>query len=55
VPLACSAAVVFCQPVRVDYTVVGGKFIVKNGQLVTVDEGRLIEKHNQAAKRLLAG
>lgn len=49
------AAIVFGQPVNVDYTVVGGKFIVKEGQLVTVDEGNLIEKHNKAAKRLLAG
>ena len=49
------SAVVFCQPVRVDYTVVGGRFVVKNGQLVTIDEGKLIEKHNKAAKRLLAG
>ncbi|MEW6404544.1 MAG: 8-oxoguanine deaminase [Chloroflexota bacterium] len=49
------SAVVFCQPVRVDYTVVGGKFIVKEGQLCTVDEGKLIEKHNKAAKRLLVG
>ncbi|MCX7608607.1 MAG: amidohydrolase family protein, partial [Anaerolineales bacterium] len=49
------AAVVFCHPVRVDYTVIGGRFVVREGQLVTVDEGRLVEKHNQAAKRLLNG
>jgi 8-oxoguanine deaminase len=49
------SAVVFCQPVRVDYTVVGGKLIVKEGQLVTVDERQLVEKHNKASKRLLAG
>jgi len=48
------AAVVFGQPSNVDYTVVGGKFIVKEGQLVTVDEHKLIEKHNKAAKRLLS-
>ena len=47
------AAIVFGQPVRVDYTVVGGKFIVKEGQLVTADEEKVIEKHNKAAKRLL--
>lgn len=47
------AAAVFCQPVRVDYTAVGGKFIVKEGQLVTVNERQLTEKHNLAAKRLL--
>jgi len=28
---------------------------VKEGQLVTVDELKLIEKHNKAAKRLVAG
>jgi 8-oxoguanine deaminase len=49
------AAVVFGQPVNVDYTVVNGKFVVKEGQLVNVDQGKLIEKHNQAAKRLLKG
>ncbi len=48
------SAVVFCQPRKVDYTVVGGKFIVKQGHLITVDECKLVEKHNQAAKRLLA-
>jgi cytosine/adenosine deaminase-related metal-dependent hydrolase len=49
------AAVVFCQPVKADYTVVGGKFVVREGRLVTADEQKLIEKHNQAAKRLLEG
>jgi 8-oxoguanine deaminase len=49
------AAVVFCQPVRADYTVVGGKFVVREGHLVTMDEMKLVERHNQAAKRLLAG
>ena len=47
------AAIVFGQPVNVDYTAVGGRFVVKEGQLCTVDEGKLIERHNKAAKRLL--
>ena len=47
------SAAVFCQPVRADYTVVGGRFVVKEGRLVTLDEHKLVEKHNQAAKRLL--
>jgi cytosine/adenosine deaminase-related metal-dependent hydrolase len=47
------AAAVFCQPVRADYTVVGGRFVVKEGRLVTLDEHKLVEKHNHAAKRLL--
>ncbi len=49
------AAVVFCQPGQVDYTVVGGKFVVRDGDLVTLDVGKLVEKHNKAAKRLLEG
>jgi cytosine/adenosine deaminase-related metal-dependent hydrolase len=49
------AALVFGQPVNADYTVVGGKFVVKEGQLCTVDAEKLIEKHNKAAKRLLQG
>jgi cytosine/adenosine deaminase-related metal-dependent hydrolase len=49
------AAVVFCNPVRVDYTAVAGKFIVKEGQLATWDEPRLIQEHNRAASRLLSG
>ncbi len=46
------SAAVFCQPVNVDYTVVGGRFIVKDGHILTVDHQKLIEKHNKAAKRL---
>jgi len=49
------AAVVFCAPVKVDYTVVGGKIIVKEGKLTTEELPALIEKHNQAAARLLNG
>lgn len=49
------AAIVFCQPRQVDYTVVGGKFVVKEGNLVTVDVSKLVETHNKAAKRLVEG
>ena len=47
------AALVFCSPTHAEYTVVGGKFIVKEGKLVTVDRHKLVEQHNRAAKRLL--
>jgi cytosine/adenosine deaminase-related metal-dependent hydrolase len=47
------AATVFCQAVRAEYTVVGGRFVVKDGNLVSLEIGKLIEKHNKAAKRLL--
>jgi len=47
------AALVFCQPRNVDYNVVGGSFVVKEGHLTTIDEGRQVERHNRAARRLL--
>jgi cytosine/adenosine deaminase-related metal-dependent hydrolase len=47
------AAIVFCQPRRVDTTVVHGKKIVENGHILTIDLPHLIEKHNQAAARLV--
>jgi cytosine/adenosine deaminase-related metal-dependent hydrolase len=47
------AAVVFCSPQKVDTTVVAGKIIVKDGQLVTIDLPLLIERHNRASRRLL--
>ncbi len=47
------AALVFCAPVKTDYTVVAGRFVVKEGELQTVDEPKLIEQHNRAARRLL--
>jgi cytosine/adenosine deaminase-related metal-dependent hydrolase len=48
------AALVFCAPVRADYTVVGGEFVVKEGVPVTVDLPQLIADHNRAAHRLLS-
>lgn len=47
------AALIFCAPVQADYTVVGGKFVVKEGQLTNLDLPTVIEKHNRAAMRLM--
>jgi len=47
------AALLFCAPVQANYTVVGGKFVVKDGQFVTLDIPRLVNQHNAASKRLL--
>jgi cytosine/adenosine deaminase-related metal-dependent hydrolase len=49
------AALVFCAPVKADYTAVGGRFVVKGGEMQTVDMPKLIERHNRAAQRLLVG
>jgi cytosine/adenosine deaminase-related metal-dependent hydrolase len=49
------SAVLFCAPVKVDYNIIGGKYIVKQGELVTLDLPNHIIKHNEAARRLLEG
>jgi 8-oxoguanine deaminase len=49
------AAVLFCAPVKVDYNIVGGKFVVKQGELLTLNLPSHIRKHNEAAKRLMEG
>jgi cytosine/adenosine deaminase-related metal-dependent hydrolase len=47
------AALAFCAPQRVDVSVVAGKVVVRDGQLLTLDVPRHVEKHNQAALRLV--
>ena len=47
------SAVIFCAPVKVDYNVVGGQFVVKDGELVNLDSRKLIEDHNNLASQLL--
>jgi 8-oxoguanine deaminase len=49
------SALVFCAPVKVDYTIVGGKMIVKDGEFMPFDIHELVERHNQAARRLVYG
>lgn len=49
------AALVFCQPVKVNWNFVHGKAVVKQGALLGLDLPRHIEKHNLAARRLLEG
>jgi cytosine/adenosine deaminase-related metal-dependent hydrolase len=49
------AATLFCAPQNVDYNIVGGKIIVKEGKLTTLDVPHHVQKHNAAAARLLNG
>lgn len=49
------AALVFCAPARAAYTMVGGRFVVREGQITTIDLPVMIERHNRAARRLVAG
>ncbi|MFN2303699.1 MAG: amidohydrolase family protein, partial [Anaerolineales bacterium] len=49
------AATLFCTPQNVDLNIVGGKVIVKDGQMVNLDVPNLVHQHNQAAMSLLNG
>jgi cytosine/adenosine deaminase-related metal-dependent hydrolase len=49
------AAVLFAAPVGVDHTYVQGRAVVSDGELVDVDLPVLLEAHNAASRRLLAG
>ncbi len=47
------AALVFCAPSQVAWSVVNGRVLVREGQLATVDLGPLVEHHNRLARQLL--
>jgi cytosine/adenosine deaminase-related metal-dependent hydrolase len=47
------AATLFCAPQQVDYTIVHGRVIVRDGQVTTIDVGRAVERHNQIAHDML--
>jgi cytosine/adenosine deaminase-related metal-dependent hydrolase len=48
------AAVVFCAPTRARHTVVNGRLIVDDGEIVTLDMAPVIAEHNRNATRLAA-
>jgi len=47
------AAILLCAPQGVDWSIIGGKVVVKDGELMTLDVPHLVERHNRAAARLL--
>jgi 8-oxoguanine deaminase len=50
-----AAALVFCTPSQVDFSVINGRIVVQDGQLTTVEMGPVIERHNQIAWDLVDG
>ena len=46
------AAVVFCAPTRARQTVVGGRLIVDDGKIVSLDLEPVIAEHNRNTARL---
>ena len=43
------AAVLYCQPRTVDYSVINGKVVVENGRLTTVDPDQIVRRHREIA------
>lgn len=48
------AAIVFCQPQNVDWSIVNGKVVVEKGELQTIDTSWLTRKHNTLSRQLLS-
>ena len=48
-------AIIFCQPQRVDLSIINGRVRVRDGQLLGVELGRLVEQHNRVARALVRG
>ncbi|RFA28019.1 8-oxoguanine deaminase [Alkalilimnicola ehrlichii] len=49
------AALVFCTPPRVAYSVINGRVVVAEGQLTTLELPVLVERHNRMAGVLVRG
>jgi len=49
------AAIVFCAPQGVDFSVINGRVRVKEGQIVGLDAADLAARHSAASRRLLRG
>jgi cytosine/adenosine deaminase-related metal-dependent hydrolase len=48
-------SLMLCASAPANYTVVNGRVVVKEGQLATLDLGRVIEQHNRFALQLAEG
>ncbi|HTD05335.1 8-oxoguanine deaminase [Undibacterium sp.] len=46
------AALVFCTPADVAYSIINGRIVVRNGQFTTIDLGNVLERHNRLALSL---
>lgn len=50
-----TAALILCQPDKVDYSVINGHIVVERGRLVTAELAILVERTNAAAMSLMRG
>jgi 8-oxoguanine deaminase len=49
------AALVFCRPPNVDFTIVNGKPLVEHGAFTNLDVERVVARHNELARALVSG
>jgi cytosine/adenosine deaminase-related metal-dependent hydrolase len=49
------AALVFCTPAKVSWSVINGRVVVREGRLATIDLAPHVERHNRLARRLVRG
>ena len=49
------AATVFCAPQEVDLALVNGRVVVRDGEIITLEMGPVIERQNAIARRLVRG
>lgn len=49
------AAPLFCRPPTVDLSVINGRVIVEDGELLTADVGEIVARHNALSRRLVTG
>ncbi len=47
------AALIFCHPVNVNYSVINGRLVVDQGHLTTIDLQSTMERHNAISKALI--
>ncbi len=50
-PLAAS---LLCTVDKVDLSVINGKVVVRDGKLLTIDVGKLVERHNEIAEEIVS-
>lgn len=49
------AASIFCAPVGVDWSMINGRVVVQDGQLVTAEMPPIFQRHNEIAAKMLRG
>ena len=48
------AALVLAAPANVAFSVINGRMVVRDGEIVTIDLPRVVESHNRLARALVA-